>query len=261
MNLLLDCGNTRLKWAISLGNAARRTQSHIVRRGICDYTPAALAELCASLHDGSIKALQFSSVVAPEREQALFDQLQPLGLVPQRFTVNARSCTLINAYASPETLGVDRWAAAIGAWGLLGRSCLVISAGTATTIDVVQAEPDSTQAVYRGGLILPGVDLMLRALHAGTARLPHAEDGVYRVVPDVADNTQDAIVTGAIDATCGAIERMARAMSMDAPWLLTGGASGKIAAALGCRVTPIVDLVLEGLALDLDDRQVADVST
>lgn len=260
MNLLLDCGNTRLKWAVSLGNAGVRAQSHIVRRGVCDYASAALAELCGSLHDGSIKALQFSSVVSAEREQALFAQLQPLGLVAQRFTVSDRSGRLLNRYASPQTLGVDRWAAAIGAWGLLGRSCLVISAGTATTIDVVQAEPDGAQAAYRGGLILPGVDLMLRALHTGTARLPHAEDGAYRATPDIADNTQDAIRTGAIDATCGAIERMARVLPTDAPWLLTGGASTHIAAALGRRVTPMVDLVLEGLALDLDDRQIADVS-
>lgn len=256
MNLLLDCGNTRLKWAISLGNADMRTRSHIVRRGVCDYAPDALVELCAALNDGSIKSLLYSSVVAVEREQMLFAALKPLGLAPQRFVVADRSGTLMNTYASPETLGVDRWAAAIGAWGLLNDSCLIVSAGTATTIDVVQASADGSHAAYRGGLILPGVDLMLRALNAGTARLPHA-DGVYRAAPDVPDNTHDAIFCGAIDATCGAIERMGQRLPENAPWLLTGGGASALQAALGGRVRTVEDLVLEGLAISLitDDAE------
>ncbi len=258
MNLLLDCGNTRLKWAVSSGDVAVRAQTHIVRHGVCDYVPVALSALCASLNGIGLKALQFSSVVSAAREQALFAELQPLGLAPQRFIVGERFGTLMNAYRSIQTLGVDRWAAAIGAWGLFGRSCLIVSAGTATTIDVVQASPDRSEATYRGGLILPGVDLMQRALHAGTARLPRAE-GRYRALPDVADNTHDAITTGAIEATCGAIERMGQVLPSDAAWLLTGGAAPQIAAVLGQRVTQIDDLVLEGLALDLDYRQAADV--
>lgn len=258
MNLLLDCGNTRLKWAVSAGAAGVNAQTHIVRRGVCEYTPIALTALCASLQDLSLMALQFSSVVSPEREQALFVQLQPLGLAPRRFTVSERSGSLHNAYASPETLGVDRWAAAIGAWGLVARSCLIVSAGTATTIDVVQATPDGSHAIYRGGLILPGINLMLHALHTGTARLPQAT-GVYRALPDIADNTHDAMISGAIEATSGAIERMGRALPADAPWLLTGGGASFIASALGSRLTSVDDLVLEGLALDFDDRQAADV--
>ena len=254
MNLLLDFGNTRLKWAISSGKAAANAQTHIVRHGACCYTPEALTAWGAEIARLSdLRALQFSSVVSAEREAAVFAQTASLGLTPHRFTVSGRSGALTNAYGSPETLGVDRWAAAIGGWGLCGVSCLIISAGTATTIDVVQAGGDGAQAVYRGGLILPGVDLMLDALHAGTARLPRAE-GCYRGVPDVADNTHDAMTTGALDATCGAIERMGRALPADAPWILTGGAAGPIAQVLGDRVRCVANLVLEGLALDLDDR-------
>lgn len=247
MNLLLDCGNTRLKWAISRSNAGTSGPSPIIRRGVCDYNPAALAALGASLNEASIESLQFASVVSPEQEQAIFAQLQPLGLVPQRFTVSDQSGQLVNAYASPETLGVDRWAAAIGTWGLVGRSCLIVAAGTATTIDVVQASQDGTHAVYRGGLILPGIDLMLHSLHQRAARLPLAE-GRYRRAPDVADNTHDAMTSGAIEATCGAIERMGRRLPDDAPWLLTGGNAPTLQAVLGHRVRIVDDLVLEGLA-------------
>lgn len=246
MNLLLDCGNTRLKWAIAHASAGDvRGGSRILRRGFCDYAPAALSDLCAVLNDGTLKALHFASVVSTDREQALFERLQPLGLAPQRFCVSDRCGTLTNAYGSPDTMGVDRWAAAIGAWGLLGRSCLIVSAGTATTIDLI--EMTAAGGVYRGGLIVPGIDMMLQSLHQQAARLPQA-NGRYRAMPDIADNTHDAMVSGAIDATCGAVERMGRHLSGDAPWLLTGGNAPALHAVLGERVQVVGDLVLEGLA-------------
>lgn len=257
MNLLLDFGNSRLKWALSDADCGR-PGSRLVQRGVTDYTPAALAKLGGSLQKQSLRTLLFASVVSVEREQLVFAALQPPGLVPQRFTVSARVGNLSNAYASPETLGVDRWAAALGGWALTGSSCLIISTGTATTIDLVEAAADAKQATYRGGLILPGMTLMRQSLHTGTDRLPQAE-GRYRRVPDIADNTHDAIRTGVIEATCGAIERFGRALPENAPWLLTGGAAAAIAEALSDRVTPVADLVLEGLASDLDLRQTTHV--
>lgn len=246
MNLLLDCGNTRLKWAIAHASAGDvRGGSRILRRGFCDYAPAALSDLCAVLNDGTLKALHFASVVSTDREQALFERLQPLGLAPQRFCVSDRCGTLTNAYGSPDTMGVDRWAAAIGAWGLLGRSCLIVSAGTATTIDLI--EMTAAGGVYRGGLIVPGIEMMLQSLHQRAARLPQA-NGRYRAMPDIADNTHDAMISGAIDATIGAIERMGCRLPDDAPWLLTGGNASLLQAILGLRVQVVDDLVLEGLA-------------
>lgn len=246
MNLYLDCGNTRLKWALASVGVGVNVPAQIVRRGACDYAPAALADWCASIADTSLQALHFASVVSSELEQEIFAHLQPLGLIPQRFTVSACSGSLINGYASPQTLGVDRWAAAIGAWSLVGGACLVVSTGTATTIDLIEVTPEGGR--YRGGLILPGIDLMLESLHQRAARLPQAE-GCYRPAPDVADNTHDAILCGAIEATCGAIERMGRRLPEGAPWLLTGGRAPTLQEALGKRLRCVDDLVLEGLAV------------
>ena len=245
MHLLLDCGNTRLKWALSSDGAGTNTHSFINRRGVCEYSSEALDVLCASLSSLSLCSLQFSSVVSSEREQEIFSHLAPLCLAPNRFKVSSRVGNLTNAYASPETLGVDRWAAAIGAWNLLGGSSLVVSGGTATTIDLVEETLEG--GAYRGGLILPGIDLMLQSLHQRTARLPQAR-GRYRKAPDIADNTHDAITSGAIEATCGAIERMGRRLPDGAPWLLTGGTAPRLLEALGNRVRLVEDLVLEGLA-------------
>lgn len=240
MKLLLDCGNTRLKWAVYPERHGRDAE----RRGVCEYNAHAIAALCTALGHLPLASLIYASVIAPAREQTLFEQLQSLGIPPQRFVVTHRAGTLTNAYASPETLGVDRWAAAIGAWGLLGEACLVISAGTATTIDLVELQAD--HGVYRGGLILPGLELMRDALHQRAARLPQAA-GRYRSTPDVADNTHDAITSGAIEATCGAIERMGRRLPQGAPWLVTGGNARQLDAVLP-GLTVIDDLVLTGLA-------------
>lgn len=247
MNLLIDCGNTRLKWALAHGQPCGG--SAIQCRGVVSYANNELAAWVADLKDQPIRQIRFASVIAPEQEALVFSVLAQLALEPVRFTVTASAGLLRNGYATQETLGVDRWAAAIGAWGLVGQSCLVVAAGTATTIDIVEAS-HADQAVYRGGVILPGLDLMLQSLHQRAARLPEAA-GCYCAAPAVADNTHDAITSGVIEATCGAIERMSQRLAEDAPWVLTGGNAQQLQAVLGGRARIVDDLVLEGLALNV----------
>lgn len=250
MNLLLDCGNTRLKWAIS-EPARDGVVSHMVDKGVVSYEAETLAVWAMQLVGKNLKRLQYSSVISTVQEAQVLNALSELALETHRFLVTPRAGNLSNHYATQDTLGVDRWAAAIGAWGLVGESCLVISAGTATTIDLIQATDH--QAVYMGGLILPGMDLMLQSLHQRAARLPQAA-GRYCAAPAVADNTHDAMTSGAIEATCGAIERMGQRLPADAPWLVTGGSAPVLQQVLGSRVRTLEDLVLTGLALDLDQR-------
>ena len=242
MKLLLDMGNTRLKWGLADGSQPDGLR--IQNSGALDYGSESLAAWGAALQSHTLHDVCFASVVDAARETAVLSRL-PAHLAPHRLVVSQKIVDLENLYATPETLGVDRWAAAIGAWSLMGKPCLVIGAGTATTIDVIQA--NGRGAVYRGGLIVPGIHLMLEALHGGTARLPQAK-GDYRAAPAVADNTVDAMTSGAVEATCGAIERMARRLDDDSPWIVTGGDAQRIASALGARASVIDGLVLEGLA-------------
>lgn len=247
MNLLLDLGNTRLKWALSHGQPV--AGSRILQRGVVNYDSGSLAAWSVALQDKPLTQIRFSSVITPEQEDLVFAALVSLTLEPLRFRVTPNAGSLLNRYATQETLGVDRWAAAIGAWGLVGQSCLVVAAGTATTIDLVESS-EPGHAVYCGGLILPGLDLMLQSLHQRAARLPQAV-GRYCPAPEVADNTHDAITSGAIDATCGAIERMSQRLTSDSPWVLTGGNAPQLQTVLGHRARVVEDLVLEGLALNL----------
>lgn len=245
MNLLLDFGNTRLKWAFA-DSTMSTAVSRLLQRGAVSYEPQALAAWADFVRLETISTVCYASVVDTLREQAVLSLLPTAK--PERIQVSAMVGTLRNAYASQSTLGVDRWLSAIGAWGLLRHSCLIISAGTATTIDLIESSQDDIGCgIYRGGLILPGLDLMRQSLHQATARLPETV-GRYRQAPDVADNTQDAIASGAFEATCGAIERMARRLPNGVPWVLTGGNAAALKSALAGQAQVIEDLVLEGLA-------------
>lgn len=101
-----------------------------------------------------------------------------------------------NAYRSPETLGLDRLAAAVGAATLFpGRNVLVIDCGTALTIDTVTAD-----GVFRGGCISPGLRMRLRALHDYTAALPLCEPSEW---PEPEPNTEPKSVSVRADAHLG----------------------------------------------------------
>ena len=128
----------------------------------------------------------------------------------------------------------------IGARANTSGAFLVVCAGTATTVDWIDAAGN-----FRGGLILPGVRLMCRALARNTAQLPDAE-GEYRDEPR---NTMDAIISGCLYAQAGAIERMfARASAEGAVLcLMTGGAAYRIVPCLGIPWRMEEALVLDGL--------------
>jgi type III pantothenate kinase len=147
---------------------------------------------------------------------------------------------VINRYDCPEQLGADRWAALIGAHHLHGGASLVVNAGTATTMDAIDAN-----GVFHGGLILPGLTLMLTSLANATAQLP-AANGSHTALPR---NTDDAIASGAIEATVGAIERMFKQVAAEpsASCLLTGGAASELAPHLRIPLQQVDDLVLKGL--------------
>ena len=151
---------------------------------------------------------------------------------------SAAQCGVINTYADPARLGADRWAALIAARALHAGDCLVVMAGTATTIDVLSGNGE-----FRGGLILPGERLMKQALAERTAGLPLARG----VVTDTPRDTGDAIETGCFFAQLGAIERMFARLSGDGICLLSGGAAGRMAEHLNIPVRVVDNLVLEGL--------------
>ncbi|MCX7166181.1 MAG: type III pantothenate kinase [Rhodocyclales bacterium] len=230
MILCLDAGNTRLKWGLLEADGWRR-------QGVLNYQEldVLLAELPAP--PSRILACNVAGEAIRQRIEAMAAGLElPLTWL----TSTAAACGVSNGYDSPRQLGADRWAALIAARSLHAGSCVVVMAGTATTVDALD-----DKGVFRGGLILPGLALMRSALARNTAGLPHAA-GHYQSLPT---NTDDAIVSGAIHATLGAIERMHSTLGKDALYMLSGGAAAELAPHLDLRHRLIDDLVLEGLAV------------
>ena len=149
-----------------------------------------------------------------------------------------------NRYATPETLGKDRLAAAIGAWAQYpGQHCLVVDAGTCLTLDLVTAEGS-----YLGGNISPGVRMRLRAMHAFTARLPQVDVGAYKAL--LGQSTESALQNGGLLGAVLEIEGLASRLSDSYPGLitvLTGGDAAILAERLKSKIFVHLNLVLEGL--------------
>lgn len=233
MILAIDCGNTRLKWGVHDG-------ARWLALGLLDYVELpALAELLRGQPRAERAVL--ANVAGPLVGKAVSDALGAQGIPLHEVQSQSAQYGVHNLYASPEQLGVDRWAALIGARALHEGACLVVCAGTATTIDVLDAEGN-----FQGGLILPSLDLMLSALARNTAQLPLAE-GRFAGLPR---NTMDAIVSGCLHAQAGAVERMFEQVAAHpgATCLVSGGAAGRFFDLLRVPKRRIDNLVLEGLA-------------
>ena len=232
MILCIDSGNTRIKWGLHDG------------RGWCESGAVAhahLPELAALTQRFSPEKVVFSNVAGDAAAQGIYQALaiwQPL-FIEARASQHAAGVS--NQYEKPQQLGVDRWCALIGARGLTQKACLVVMAGTATTIDTLDGE-----GRFCGGLILPGIHLMQRALSRDTAALPLAS-GQYVPYPK---NTDDAIVSGCLEAQAGAVERAFQCIAHlpNALCLLSGGAAPSLAPLLHIPHQRIDNLVLEGLA-------------
>jgi type III pantothenate kinase len=232
MIVAIDVGNSRVKWGVhdgmtwtGLGSLSTREAARLNEAANAWPEDAEVVACCVA--DAKTETIIETAIIASGR---------PLRWVRS----SAFACGVRNGYEQPEKLGADRWAALIGARAKIAGAALIVCAGTATTVDWLDAA-----GTFRGGLILPGMRLMCTALARNTARLPHAE-GEYRMEPR---NTMDAIVSGCLHAQAGAIERMFLQLSAEgiATCLLTGGAARRIAPCLKIPYRKEETLVLDGL--------------
>jgi len=230
MILAVDCGNSRLKWGLHENGGWRQTGtmpvSELARleKTWKRFAPADQV-MVANVAGGSVR----------KKLETLFARRS---IVPAWVKAKRRECGVTNGYGRPDQLGPDRWAALIGAWSIFRGPCLVVTAGTATTVDVLRGD-----GRFVGGVILPGLDLMKRSLARSTAELPLA-GGHFSAEPR---NTADAIETGCLLAQAGAIERAFATMEHGAACVLAGGAARLIARHLNIPVRLVDNLVLEGL--------------
>ncbi|TMH85376.1 MAG: type III pantothenate kinase [Betaproteobacteria bacterium] len=230
MILAVDCGNSRLKWGLHENGGWRKAGAVPVSElGRLERSWRRL------LPADKVVVANVAGRSVRKRLESLFARRS---MVPAWVEAKRHECGVTNAYGRPDQLGPDRWAALIGAWSILHGPCLVVTAGTATTADVLRGD-----GRFVGGVILPGIDLMKRSLARGTAELPLAR-GRFSVAPR---NTADAIETGCLLAQAGAIERAFATMEHGAACVLSGGAARRIARHLSIPVRLVDNLVLEGV--------------
>ncbi|WP_395405578.1 type III pantothenate kinase [Pseudoduganella sp. UC29_106] len=257
--LLIDAGNTRIKWAF-IDDAAATTPlgawlafgaaMHADLRADAQDAPAArlAAAIARSLAAppnriarvliANVAGLQVRDLLsAALSDQALAiapDAIEWFASVPSRAGVR-------NAYRNPAQLGCDRFAAAIGAHALCpGKDIVVANCGTATTIDAITKD-----GTFLGGMILPGLGLMASSLARNTAQLPQIAPGT-QLPEGFADNTDDAILTGCLAAQSGAIER-AYELHQAVECIISGGAAPYIAPQVPVPHRHVENIVLIGL--------------
>jgi type III pantothenate kinase len=241
--LLVDIGNTRLKWAVvqdgrliagcALVNS-QLNRDELVEIWKTQSRPKRLGIACVSAN----RLLELVLAVAVE--------LWPgLEIIPVKSQAHAFG--VCNAYQQPEKLGVDRWLALVAVRRHYQIPACIVDCGTAITVDLIDANGN-----HQGGLISPGLMLMRKALAEGTEALQFPQTD-YPF--GLAKYTEAAIYSGTLYAAVGLIEHVLTRQANTVQLILTGGDAGLIAQQL--KGKPVIDaeLVLRGLAIVVESHQ------
>jgi type III pantothenate kinase len=240
MFLEIDMGNTRIKWRL-------RDGALVLERGFFD-TKGKLEELEQALwaYSNQVRVVWVASVVNDDQERKLSEWVARFFSVKPVF---ARSCASVgvvkNGYSNPALLGVDRWLSILAAYNLLRRACIVLSFGTAATVDVIDRFGN-----HLGGFIAPGLALMVESLVSGTHRISIGElEGDLNEGLGV--STSSAVCGGCTSMLMGLIDnaiRQLRKVSGDDPFdlVFAGGDAARLMPFYP-HAQLINDLVLDGL--------------
>jgi type III pantothenate kinase len=189
MNLIIDIGNSMIKAALVQDGQV-----------LCVERYGSAQELDSSSLFDRYQELTKAIVASTGVPTAPIAEMLRQKGVP--YVLEMTSLTPVpigNDYLTPESLGVDRLAAAVGAMEIAqGQDCLIVDFGTAITIDLVQ------DGVFKGGNISPGVELRFKALRDYTSRLPKCE--ATEEVLDFGGNTVQAIEQGVMQGITNEIE-------------------------------------------------------
>ncbi|MDA0680304.1 MAG: type III pantothenate kinase [Proteobacteria bacterium] len=249
--LLMDVGNNRLKWGTF-------DKGRIIRTGSIRHDAIHVSGFSAltSKLPRDPDSVLVSNVAGPGFAAKLIRVLGIHCNVETRFARSEKSAFGVhNGYRQPRQMGVDRWAAMIGARAEFKSALCIVDAGTAVTIDVLDRDGQ-----HLGGQIIPGLHLMARGLESETSginglRIRPGDPGTGMGM--FANGTERAVRAGALNAICGAIERAVRTMRVQGyrpGIILTGGGASRILKQLDGKVIHRPHLVLQGLAFMLQNH-------
>lgn len=228
--LLIDRGSTRVKWINALWQALSGQWNLDVTR----FGEGTVADLEQAMAGGELlppEEVLYCCVGTEQRATELERAISAHTTAPvTRLRARPENSGVTNGYREPGQLGADRWMAIVGAVAHHQPPLLVMDLGTATTIDLVDAD-----SRHLGGIILPGPGTMLRALGVDTeldvsgAELRHRSGQPQ-------GNTMSAIAGGIVSAQTGALgealawfrQRLGEEAAERVKVIVTGGAAGAI---------------------------------
>lgn len=246
MNILIDIGNTRIKWCVDNKGSIGKSQA-------IDYKKDDFISCLQS----SWQQLTQPQTIAISSVSAQQVSLEIIALAKKNWPeikvliakTSSYALSVTNAYVQPENLGVDRWMGLIALrYYYPGNSCIV-GCGTAITIDNLDKKGQ-----HLGGLISPGIQLMKQSLFQGTENLSFIEQN-YPV--GLSNATEPAIFSGILYAAAGLIEKSIRNLCMCDTLILTGGDAELLSKYLDFESIIEPDFVLKGLSLYCRGENVA----
>ncbi|GAB4265858.1 MAG: pantothenate kinase [Methylomicrobium sp.] len=241
MDLLVDIGNSRLKWALS-ENGRLQSGSPIVHR-----EPDFAAQLDSAWRDiprqparMAISSVGSNSVLerVVENAKAVWPMIEIV--IPQ-----SEACRygVENGYVYPERLGVDRWLCLIAAHHAFRSPVCIVDCGTALTVDVLDGN-----GKHRGGVICPGLSMMKHSLYHGTTNLALI-DQHYSL--GIAQTTESAIYSGTLYAATGLVMTILMQQEPTYDLVITGGDADLIARHIDRKATICPELIMKGLSIVL----------
>ncbi|HEC27514.1 MAG TPA: type III pantothenate kinase [Gammaproteobacteria bacterium] len=240
MNLLIDSGNSFIKWALTAD------ESFITGSQCLTTAVSSLHEKWANF---DVPARVIVSNVAGESVASeIRKAVAALWRLDAEFIVSSQNCCgLTNRYRKLEQLGVDRWMAMLAAYRMTQDPVIVVDCGTAVTIDLVNA-----RGLFVGGVIMPGLNTAFQSLRADTDAVEEIRD-TSTVASAVALSTEEAVLAGVLFGLAGGIERVVREQSSEIDRIpviyITGGDAEKLVPYLTMPVVLQPDLVLHGLRI------------
>lgn len=241
MKLLLDLGNSRLKWALhdaaGFRDEGSLTLDDPLRPQLCELFSKSWAEVTESY---------LAAVAKDERSEDLAQVVSDITSAPvRRVSTSSSACGVTCAYAEPARLGIDRWLAVIAAYRRSPAGALVVDCGSAITVDVVDG-----RGVHQGGQIAPGITMMRRALYRDTGRIPDEGSDDFEAEL-LGRDTRTAVSSGTLYAAAGFIQHVSDLLNPQldegARRIITGGDAEVLQARLTTEFEFQPRLVMEGL--------------
>jgi type III pantothenate kinase len=240
MFLLIDIGNTKTKWMLRDNKSIYKHDSFLTEDIDQDHFE----------FDEKIRKIVISNVAGFEKEAILKIKLKNFSCPIEFIKPHKKLNHLINNYQDATKLGTDRWLSALSVSYNIKKPAVIVSVGTAVTIDYLSYDEKKSQHTFEGGVILPGLHLTKKTLSNNTADLKNSE-GAFQM-PSI--NTANAIQSGFILSILGNIKSffdLALSRSKDVTIVFSGGDAELIHQHIDESLKKYVsirkDLVLEGL--------------